>query len=402
MHLRISSRGTVTDAEALLAQVAGTETITEDLTIPQHLSHDRLGGTAAIMQAIATWSLRANGGVLRTYIDPGARSREEMIHKLLSTHHGMIAVLLSRTVLAKDGTDLTRESRRAALVALSGEREQSKLRVTKESLVIAADHTSYDRPRAFYRTGPSRASEAALKMEAELRPFVGSLLHLGQLGGSRRTRLDQATDAVGGLLFELFENTHKHAKTAADGATPLTRSVRGLRVEWISGKVPQLLERTQGDPVLSGYVANERHGSSRGEYEESLPNFQRFLEFSIFDTGPGLAYPLLHSSGISQPTFTQELQAARRALNKNITSLPSSSRGVGLHRVQNLLTRLHGYMRIRSGRVELARDFISCPYLRESEDDTAWFERLDTSEKPFAAGTLVTFVVPVDLEGVQK
>lgn len=131
----------------------------------------------------------------------------------------------------------------------------------------------------------------------------------------------------------------------------------------------------------------------------------RFVEISIIDSGLGYCgrwvsdHPELGE--IQGLDLAAEYEVFKRCFTFRQTSSGSSTKGHGLPVVMDRLTRLKGFMRVRSGRLSLYRDFVAHPF---AEHDTCDFfdwtsNEVATSgltEMSAAIGVAITLLIPLE------
>ncbi len=182
---------------------------------------------------------------------------------------------------------------------------------------------------------------------------------------------------LGAILHELFKNTHEWARTDEHGV-PLLRSVRGLLAQGHSWAEQEALEVADGSPALAAYLSAPGVRTAEGRW--------RFLELSVFDSGPGLARRWLsgHPEGAADPinpTPEEEYRACVECFVRWNSSTRAGHKGLGLHEVMRTLSRLGAFFRVRTGRLSLYRDFVARPYAGSSGEDcslTDWTTRSDS------------------------
>jgi hypothetical protein len=196
-------------------------------------------------------------------------------------------------------------------------------------------------------------------------------------------------------LYEAFDNTHKWARQSFTGKT-FNPSVRG-----IYGRVYKIEMKN-----IPTYTNSE--GLVKYFKEISLRNpaayrYLTFLEISIFDSGSGLAQRYSGNS-IDSMNLQEEYSFLIDCLKKHNTSHKevgiAINRGVGLFQIMELLGRKLGYLRIRSGRMSLYRNFLSTPFYT-SLNGPPNYSLLDIetnstipSTRAYADGTLITIIIP--------
>jgi hypothetical protein len=169
--------------------------------------------------------------------------------------------------------------------------------------------------------------------------------------------------SFGKILQELFRNTHEWARTDA-AERPWRRSVRGLSAERHSWTADDLSKVVADNPAIRGYFDAF---TTRSE-DERL----RFFEFTVFDGGVGLARRWLGESRAATMDLNEEFDACRECLKKHRTTSKLAYRGLGLAEVMSTLSGLRGFLKIRTGRLAIFRDFANSPL--EDEDDAIRLE----------------------------
>ncbi|MEZ6039633.1 MAG: hypothetical protein R3C20_03955 [Planctomycetaceae bacterium] len=196
---------------------------------------------------------------------------------------------------------------------------------------------------------------------------------------------------LGLILYELIKNTHDWGRTGVDNV-PLRPSVRGILFTRLNVNLEGAIASAGGNPALESYV------TSLGQ--RSRDNYVRFLELSVFDSGPGLASRWLSKPLTDDVTAEEELAACFSCLSKHKTSSRASNRGLGLYDVMHTLDELHGFMRLRTGRLALFRDFVSSPLQADEQmNGPTLFDWHSASTVPTripqTTGTLFTMVIPL-------
>jgi len=158
--------------------------------------------------------------------------------------------------------------------------------------------------------------------------------------------------SFGKILQELFRNTHEWARTdAAD--IPWRRSVRGISSERHSWTAAELDKVVSGNPAMKDYIRVFRTGNDG----ERL----RFFEFTVFDAGIGLARRWLGLDPDETLPIGDEYKACLECLKKHKSTSKQSYRGMGLAEVMSTLSSLRGFLKIRTGRLAIYRDFANAP-----------------------------------------
>lgn len=363
------------DVEALLGEISDSKG-PDSFRVPTRLPGREFGRAATFLQAVATWSDRYPSASLRSY----TRGSDEL-RSLVEADQGLVAVLLAEAIADRDGADISWDAHRLVRERLPQLQEFSTARRGKKVMIVAADATSWSSPSALYAThGPSGG---IVQTDAGFTVLARKFLELG----ARKQdlpRLYRAAHTIGKMLSEVVRNTHEHARLESDDLTRVRRSVRFVRAEGVFEPLETLLDHVAGDDALDRFVRS----TSRGDRA-------RYLEITIWDSGPGLAARRLRDLGLPDPTFEQEWSASVDCFEKHLTTSGNGARGKGLDAVQVLLTELNGMLRMRTGRVRLERDYAAHPHESGRRTDFGIGPEL-----PRTRGTSLTILIPTHLEGV--
>lgn len=184
--------------------------------------------------------------------------------------------------------------------------------------------------------------------------------------GAITTHRDRLTT----ILHELFKNTHDHARTTVD-KQPLPLSIRGpyarfYSPEQLAYSAPPIQKDKAGNEVLPDINQAERYASyfllprSQNNVHRLAPTpdrkFLGLLELSVFDTGPGFAATYL-KNGFEQASVQEQFDAVLGCFSTGRSSTGDESRGFGLWKVLRDLRELKGFIRVRTNRVHVYRDF---------------------------------------------
>jgi hypothetical protein len=196
--------------------------------------------------------------------------------------------------------------------------------------------------------------------------------------------------AITTILFELFENTHLHARRHFSGRDN-SLSVRGISFQRIS------LARSE----ISRVGGDQKNRTA--------------LRIGVFDSGDGF-YRTAKKSDSGPVDLQEEWEVLHECLSRHATNStdvrPSDGpRGFGLYEVLRSMDRISGEIHVRTGRLHGFRTFhgIEGQMFRESElsirpnmpqalllDGEKRFVRVPT-EMPSVVGSLVQAIVPLEV-----
>jgi hypothetical protein len=412
--INLSSTQTFAELEKALKKIEAPGV--ESLLLPTDASMRGLWSRAMLIQTVVTWARRHPGGDLLGYTD--FEARENLIEKIVRREHGLVAALMASRVSSNEHrVDRTGEFKQAALERLR--QLQVNQSVAKEApllpgfenpnspgenngvarrgtvaLTLSADGLgALAFPRQFYVTkdGKQTVREADDFGDWILAEFTHE--RKGEALRFKRPNLPRLR-LLGRCLAELFSNTHKFARTTIAGAT-LPRSVRGILTDAIKDAGVSFDPAVEPTTIQSFLrTLPERFGPRAG-----------VIEISIFDSGPGMASHWLGRSLGPDDSLTEENTAILSCLQKWGTRGGDESRGLGLHKVMEILSspEVGGMLFVRTGRLALIRNLHAEPL----DVTPGAADRLETyrmtplfGEERLARveGTLVSLVIPAPTE----
>jgi len=195
------------------------------------------------------------------------------------------------------------------------------------------------------------------------------------------------------IIYELFKNTHEHGRTKVTGGYYFP-NVRNVTLKTIRRRRSSYIEDKELPDSVKEYFKNNLPLTEQSDFI--------MLEISILDSGPGLVCRFSNTNDLSTFTLKEEVSLTKECLLKHKTSSNaylSNVKGEGLDKVMQLLDG-KGFLRIRTGRLDLFRNFIEDPYLETAEIDEVVLKdynnnSLKFTEYPQVAGTLHTFYYPI-------
>jgi hypothetical protein len=177
-------------------------------------------------------------------------------------------------------------------------------------------------------------------------------------------------DRLTTVLHELFKNTHDHARTGTDRRS-LPLSIRGLysrfytarrleetlKLDANGARPNQSLHETlnQVEQYAAHFLTSGRQ-RAEGVRQKAPSVFLGLLELSIFDTGPGLAATYLKEK-FAVASVQEQFDAVIGCFQTGKSSTDDESRGYGLWKVLRDLRAMKGFIRVRTNRINVYRDF---------------------------------------------
>lgn len=368
------STHTIDDIEACIEELARFEW-KRDLVLPGDLSKWQCGGAAALLQLILSWARNNPSG--RLYTDVPIENHDRLQKVFQGRPHGIVAGLMKDRVYSRTGVDRAADVRGYATTFLRNS-ERSMQRMGPRVLMLCADHTPYSRlPPLYSNEGKIRRSS--------YRFVAGKILRT--VFGSNKYHIDARTqDALIDVLFELFQNTHEWGRHDSYGRV-LPCSVRGILLQAYE---PHDLSNTslsqQVGRSIVGFVDHHNAGGTPCA----------FLEINIFDSGDGYAAPYKGGEIDEATPVEDEYAIVEKCLSLHTSKSGRSDKGVGLHSVLSALSGVGGYLRLRTGRLALCRDFVADPYDLVRPYLSDWATQGQTpTPMPSLRGAFLTLLIPI-------
>ncbi|WP_242154520.1 hypothetical protein [Sphingomonas sp. BAUL-RG-20F-R05-02] len=376
--MRIPRHLQFTRIEAVLSELEGAGSYV--LTTPIENSYHALGGEAALAQAYVTWAQQESRPHIR-YATIDAPAPDEAVSRFASLS---AALLASRISFGE--SDLTERVRARALDrvdALQSERGRSETRGLQLE-VFCADHHGRSHPAKLYDFPPDE--KPTPKPESSLGDLVGEILQATMPLEHGRGETKHLVEPLAGAIYELFRNTHEHARHDLAGNV-LKRSIRAIHARRHPID-PGALARVAADtPAIATYCRRLRPTRGRAQLQ--------LLEVSVMDSGPGLAARWLGRSLGPQDRGAVERGAVMECFESGASTKPRPGAGMGLSNLIAVGRASNGFLRLRTGAQSLCADLGL-----EAAEAFATVPRLAPlhGERRIArvSGTLWTLLLPID------
>lgn len=201
------------------------------------------------------------------------------------------------------------------------------------------------------------------------RQYVNSLVEqiLGTMikSHSKRDFLADFIESVAGIVAELFENTHNHARTDYKGDV-LQKNFRAV-IFSISDVDEYRMEHLIKNRGAQGFLSTYTQWSGWKKKHESKK--LSILEITVVDSGPGFARRWTGKDS-SELNYSEEVESVLKCFEKGKTTSTNFASGSGLTFVLNDLKKLNGWFRLRTGRVAASKSFFDSMgnnYLEEKD-----------------------------------
>jgi hypothetical protein len=258
----------------------------------------------------------------------------------------------------------------------------------------------------------SRDDEASLRNPSDFIDLVRNVITAFEPAALSRLSPGQL-EFISSVVYELFSNTHDHARSDEQGNTYPNGNVRGIIARTVEYREDE--KETHINVHLSRYMtlaavrskkagirpevnqerfARVHAGNTNTRPRNKALGSARFLELTIYDTGPGLArrwsVQKLKRSAEGLP-FKDELNYVRDCFAIGSTTKRTNGVGQGLGYSVQSLKKLNAFMALRTGKTFLYQDFLNTH--ADTFAPEHWYP--DHPEQPYLPGTTYTIVIPL-------
>ena len=382
---------TVSACEDALKSLENEEEI-RDLIIPVGRKNFTFAGMATAVQFVVTWGRRSK--TWRIILKKSKLANAERIKGVVDHPHMLAAAMFGKSVMSqKDGAD---ESVRDQVNLLASERidQQGGKSYGNQRGRLCwfcfVDHSSKGFDRNFYRMTESGQMEPRKREQIEF-VIEAMVKKSTTVAGGAISLSDGNVTYLGKVFYELFLNTHEHGSRQKDRERWLSPGVRLIYTNGINLSEVAIGKVLMRDRVVAQYIKNVNKSG-------------RFIEISIIDSGLGLANRWRADRGAdtdSQLDLRSEYELVRKCFSFREGSSGKDEKGNGLPTVMDRLTRLRGFMRLRTGRLSLYRNFAQSPFKGKGDSDLFDWKTQSPSndlltESPSVEGVAVTLLIPLD------
>ena len=346
------------------------------LQIPNKLSYSGgFGMEGAALQYVATWLRQSQSHVIHTSIQ---ELRDKSFESLCNSLFGLCTLRLSDSILLANKTTVDMPTAlRAAIPILHDIRSENfsaafkgmylALPAIKSPIVEGGKDREFDTPlyNGNHVVGQRRFRQLTAKALSAMAPDA--------------SKLDEETIShLSEILRELFNNTHKHARTDADG-NPQNKNFRGIIFNSISLSASRLDEISKsGGANLTLFL---------GDWRPEGKRLFRALDVTVVDSGPGYARRWTGKNQ-EQIAIEEERSAITECFKKHRSTSATDSSGSGLSNVLADLKALRGWFRLRTGRTLVEKSFFN-----HSGASTIEFSDVKEQQE-FLEGVVFNVVIP--------
>ena len=370
-----------------------------DIQLPMNPKFSGFGALSSFFQFLITWRRLENCG--RLIIDVKDISDASEIESTIKQYYGFIASVLAWDlgIINKNGRDIKNQFRQ--------QNAQLNELLVKGRFDLASRGDSilfpfFDHLESARGLLPIIYKNGILQNEDEFENVTDKIVDITTKNNAiLKKSFKSIIKDMNGILYELFDNTNKWAKHSISGKV-YTPGVRGIYSRFY--KLDPQEDDLKAYTNSSGLKKYFKKVLLKGDGQKSYYKYINFLELSVFDSGAGLAQRFERKE-VDQMTREEEYKSLLKCLQKHTTSHNDhgefESRGLGLHRIMELLDEKEGFLKVRAGRMYLYRDFSNHPlYPSKTSSPNSFMLDWETDTTSPASrqkveGTLITILIPI-------
>ncbi|WP_031364593.1 hypothetical protein [Caballeronia sordidicola] len=315
-------------------------------------------------------------------------------HVLATSMLGLVLIILGRSEFRPTDRKALRSIRNDYFEQL---RSWPDLARMDTSFLICDDGYSKGLPAPLFN------ADRLLKNDKHFEQFVPSMIGSVMAAEELTGVIEEQNPLLTTLLFELMKNTQDHALFDAEGRA-IENSVRVFFSRFYPIENIAVVVNKKSSVPLAPHLAFIKSFQSEGAAtmrSQTKKKFRGILEFSVLDSGPGFVGSWLRKQVDPQGDIDVEYRAVLECLRSGHSTARNPNRGLGLTDVLRALRALNGFIRIRTNRICLYRDFHMLPTTPLSETEAVLMDwQKGVSSKPSALGPVtgatVSVLIPVE------
>ena len=364
----------------------------DDLSIVKDWSNISFSGIATAVQASITWGKRSQSKVL--FLPKTQRNLDDTIEGLINKPHQFVAAMFAKSIVTQDNNESLNVRSQVNLAAKSNIEKQQSNNYGQQRGGLCwfafVDHSRMGFDKNFYLE--STLKKPTPRDQSQLQSVIFSMISKStSISGGSKEPNEKTKKLVGRLFYELFINTHQHGSRGVNRDEWLKPAVRLIYTQGINLTIDGVNGTLKDDPALQGYIGCD--------FDKA-----RYIEISIVDSGLGYYKRWISdrpSEYIQSPSVDDEYKIFKRCFSFRQGSTGRDEKGNGLPVVMQRLTELGGFMRIRSGRLSLFRDFVKSPYNNDESCGFYDWTSLEEAENKLTAmapveGVSITLLIPLE------
>ncbi len=399
MQLKVEKNTTLSDIKTLFGRLnaAIDQKQFVDLLVPLTITNTYVGVTPLLIQFVVTWTRYENSGKLLLEVE----KPEDLSYSIFEKNELIFPIVSlvwnKNGVYNKSGEINLRSVLKAFNSTIFDKIRKTECLKGNKLLLTSFDHLpdNIGQLPCFESNNTFISSETDLL--SNLKPGLAQVL-------SFSTEFKNVFDTVQrdfvDIIWEAMKNTFDWGRTNEQNV-PLNPSIRGVLIKFFKKKRQSLLKDYKSHKGLFDYFESS-------QFKENANEEIGFIEVSIFDSGIGFMANYKNAN----PSSDSEIDVLRACLIKHKTSsknLGKTDKGKGLDRILATLNN-RGFLRIRTGELDVYRNLISAPYTQIGINDNVkkmalydWDTGSDslftTQEK---SGSVLTIIFPLSIQYQNK
>jgi hypothetical protein len=320
---------------------------------------------AAMLQFVITWARRVQGLTVAVFpeLDANSENFESRVQKQLGFPYVLAAWVFAGELSGAKGSALKRREAKsfAAFLDAMDNFEFLSTHETAETRanLVCVQGSKREFIRPFYESFQNRWR---VRPEGDVRVVIQDIL--AQLSGEWKGKyLRELSEPLAHFIRELVENSDWWARTDHRGVE-YEKGIRAVTLRVLNIDNDNLAMFAGNTPYIHSYLRENLIDHPRVRVDDEpgsrgLARYLSFIELTMVDSGPGLAWRWLSSrpekklseDDLAKLTPEEEEEAVIECFMKWKTTSGNSLRGVGLFSVASLLQSKNGFLRLRTGRL---------------------------------------------------
>lgn len=385
-NLKLPKTLRIDACESVLNDLAGEGV--SDIEFPVETSGLAFAGLSSAVQASVTWARRSSTKII--HLRNSKASIDKQVEEVVSRPHKFVGAMFAKKIIAENSKEEVRDRVNSAAREAIEEQQKSIVGQKRGGLCWFAfvDHSSKAFDPNFYLV--NKNTKPMPRRREQIKVVVSEMIETSSrvIGGAKLPS-DESIDHLGRIIHELFLNTHEHGARGVNRTHWLESGVRIIYTYGVNLDAKDAKDYAEYSDVVKAFV-----GRSVGR--------ARFIEISVIDSGLGYFRRWCSDRELSNDVDIEgEYEVFKKCFSFRQSSSGELEKGNGLPVVMDRMTSLKGFMRVRSGRLSLYRDFVENPY---KDGDQCLFNDWETMQPgvrgarphPVAEGVAITLLIPLE------
>lgn len=353
-----------------------------DLILPIDLNQNKFGIQSELILLFITWYRKSTGKLILNTKSDDISILESIVNK--HYNFSIITLAFNRGIYNLQNlkiNDLILPFIKTKIAEIESNLFWGK---GDHSYIISIQKSLNPYPKAFYNNNKLRSR---IDFENLTKYLITYSIKTKNKSNIDSNDLNDSIPDIGKIIYELIENTHNWSLSDFKN-DDLIYGLRNLLISNHHGNSEELLKGSKDDEFLNEYITNIVN-----------QGYSNIVEISIIDSGSGLSSKYSNKPIEDFESYLDVYQEVQNCLIKYHSSEKDSSysRGFGLHKIMELLSKKNGFLKLRTNGLKLYRNFNSYKFNDSDYTLNNYFEQ--NSEYNFKEylnqGTMFTFFIPL-------